>query len=101
MPVVGDYDAIVRRRSSTRIRRFEQRKRVRSEDRKRDDRYHQSIVRFHTKTLSPCSSGFYGASGGFSGAAEEWIATPPSGRGRKRNRTARPATTASSVLRRK
>src|SRR6266550_1773051 len=80
MPVVGDDDAIVRRRSSTRIRRFEQRKRVRSEDRKRDDRYHQRIVRFHAKMLSPGSSEFYGASGGFSAAAEERVATLSSGR---------------------
>jgi hypothetical protein len=88
MPVVGNYDAIVRQRSSTRIRRFEQRKRIRSEDRKRDDCYHQRIVRFHTKILSPCSSGFYGVSGGFSAAAEERIPTPPSERARKENGTA-------------
>src|SRR4029077_13608842 len=81
MRVVSDYDAIVRRRSSTRIRRFDQRKRVRSEDRKRDDCYHQRIVRFHTKTLSAGLSGCYKASGGFCGDAEERIATPTSGRG--------------------
>jgi len=78
MPVVGDDDAIVRRRSSTRIRRFEQRKRVRSEDRKRDDRYHQRIVRFHTKILSPGSSEFYGASVGFFVATQGRIGTASS-----------------------
>src|SRR5437588_4532915 len=73
MPVVGDDDAIIRWRSSTRIRRFEQRKRVRGEHRKCDDRYHQRNVHLHRKTLSPCSSNFYDASGGFSSAAEERI----------------------------
>ena len=78
MPVVGDDDAIIRRRSSTRIRRFEQRKRIRSEDRKYDDRYDQRIVRFHIEILWLCSSGCYDASGGFSGAAEELIAVASS-----------------------
>ena len=78
MPVVGDDDAIIRRRSSTRIRRFEQRKRVRSEHRKCDDRYHHRSVRFHTKMLSPCSNNFYDASVGFSVATEGRIANPSS-----------------------
>jgi hypothetical protein len=70
MLVVSDKDAIIRRRSSAGIRRFEQRKRVRSEHRKCDDRYHQRTVCFHMKMLSPCSNNFYDASVGFSVATQ-------------------------------
>jgi hypothetical protein len=50
MPVVGDDDAVVRWRSLTRIWRFDQRKCVRSEDRKCDDPGQQNFFRFHAKS---------------------------------------------------
>src|ERR1700745_3766689 len=49
MTVVRDCYVIVRGRSSTRIRRFDKGKRVRSEDRKCDDRYYEGFVRSHAK----------------------------------------------------
>src|SRR6266480_7716797 len=84
-PVISlfpDWDDAIRRGGFAGIGRPKGRKGTRSEDRQYDDRYEQRIVRFHTKILSPCLSGFHDASGGFSDTTQGWIATLPSGRGR-------------------
>ena len=72
MPILTDddrNDAIGRRRFA-RVRWPEHRKRVGSEDRQYDRRYHQTVIRFHAKNLRTRSIDCYEASGGFSFATE-------------------------------
>src|SRR4029077_1607433 len=76
MSVAGNYDDMIPRRWFAWIRRSDQRKSVRSEDRQQDRRYHQGIVRFHAKNMTACSVGFHSASVGFSTTPEAGISPP-------------------------
>jgi len=78
MPILTDddrNDAIGRRRFA-RVGGPKHRERVGSEDRQYDHRYHETVVRFHTKNLRTRSIGCHDASGGFSVATEEQTGIP-------------------------
>jgi len=76
MSFLPDCDGAIGRVRFAGVGRPEYRKRVRCEDRQKHHRYRQKIVRFHGRNVPVCSIGFYDTSGGFSDAAEGWIASP-------------------------
>jgi hypothetical protein len=94
MPLLPDYDDAIGRVRFARVGWPKERKRVRSEDRQCDHRYHKGTVRFHAKNVLVLSAGFYGASVGFSDAAEGRIATPSSEVNTRGNSTALSPTSA-------
>ena len=72
MPIFPDDDGddAIGRVRFTRVGWPKDGKRVRSEDRQYDQRYHQRIVRFHTNNLRTRSIVCHDASAGFSVATE-------------------------------